>query len=61
MVMFEKFTDRELKEIIVRWLVQDTIGSDEKVIFFLKDNITTPIFFNKTVVPLTILLNYKVR
>ena len=37
MVIFEKFNDRELKEIIVRWLVQvqDTIGSDEKVHFII--------------------------
>ena len=59
MVMFEKFTDRKLKEIIVRsgtghqW-------RDEKVHFFLEENITKR-FANKTVVPLTIFLNYKVR
>ena len=43
MVIFEKFTDRELKEIIVRWLVQvqDTIGSDEKVHFFLEETYET--------------------
>ena len=59
MVMFEKFTDRELKEIIVRsgtghhW-------RDEKVHFFLEEKITTR-FANKTLVPLIIFFNYKVR
>ena len=41
MVIFEKFTVRLLKEIIVRWLVQDIIGSDEKVHFFLEETYET--------------------
>ena len=40
--------------------VQDTIGSDEKVHFFLEENIMKRVA-SKTVVPLTIFLNYKVR
>ena len=40
-------------------MIQDNIGSDQKVHFFLKEKMSR--FSNKTVVPLLIFLNYKVR
>ena len=56
----ETFTERVLKEDFAVLMVQENIGSYQKVHFFLEEKITTR-FANKTVVPLTIFLNYNVR